>query len=174
MIKEKRFKRKDLSIMSDILVAYFSASGETARLAKTFAQVLQGDLYEIKPAQQYTSSDLNWNDKHSRSSVEMADEKCRPEMAEKIGSFPQTKVVLLFPIWWYQAPRIVQTFLESCNFSGKTIIPVCTSGGSGMGKTESILKKSCSDRTEWIAGKRFSSHANPAEVKAWTDSLGID
>lgn len=159
--------------MSDILIAYFSASGETARLAKTFGEVLQGDLYEIKPARKYTVSDLDWNDSQSRSSAEMADEKCRPEMEGELKELRQTKVVLLFPIWWYQAPRIIQTFLESCDFSGKMIIPVCTSGGSGLGKTESILKKSCPADTVWISGKRFSSSASPAAVKAWTDSLGL-
>ena len=160
--------------MSDILVAYFSASGETARLAKTFADVLQGDLYEIKPAQTYTSADLNWNDRKSRSTLEMNDENARPAIDGKIENLHQTKIVLLFPIWWYQAPRIIQTFLESYDFSNKTIIPVCTSGGSGMGKTESILKKSCSADTKWIAGRRFSSNASKEAVKEWTDGIGIN
>lgn len=159
--------------MSNILVAYFSASGETARLAGTFAQALKGDLYEIRPAQKYTPADLNWNDKRSRSSVEMADENARPELADPIHTIRQDTVVLLFPIWWYQAPRIIQTFLESADFSGKTIIPVCTSGGSGLGNTESILKKSCAPDTKWIAGRRLSSDAAPSAVKAWADTWGI-
>ena len=160
--------------MSKILVAYFSASGETERLAKTFAEAAQGDLYEIRPAQKYTKAELDWNDKHSRSTVEMKDEKARPEMIADLDHISQDQVFLLFPIWWYQAPRIIQTFLESLDFSGKTVIPVCTSGGSGMGKTENILKESCPASTKWIAGKRFTSGAGVAVVKAWIDSLGLE
>jgi flavodoxin len=160
-------------VSSNILVAYFSASGETRRLAKTFAEAVNGELYEIKPAQAYSSSDLDWNDRHSRSSVEMGDENARPAITDAPENLVQTQVILLFPIWWYQAPRIIQTFLERYDFSGKTVIPVCTSGGSSMGKTEYILKKSCSADTRWIPGKRFSSNAGSAAVKAWVDSLGL-
>ena len=113
------------------LIAYFSASGNTARLAKTFAEVLGGSLYEIKPAEKYTSADLNWNDKNSRSTHEMNDKKSRPAIEGKLDSIEQDNIVLLFPIWWYEAPRIIQTFLESYDFSGKTIVLACTSGGSG-------------------------------------------
>lgn len=159
--------------MSDVLVAYFSAGGATARLARTFAEVLKADLYEIKPVKKYTADDLNWNDSQSRSSLEMADEECRPEISDMPESVSQKNVVLLFPIWWYQAPRIIQTFLEKCSFSGKTIIPVCTSGGSGMGNTVSILRKSCGPETEWKEGKRFDSGADCDTVKKWLQSLGV-
>ena len=137
------------------LIAYFSASGNTARLAKTFAEVLCGSLYEIKPAEKYTSADLNWNDKNSRSTHEMNDKKSRPAIEGKLDSIEQDNIVLLFPIWWYEAPRIIQTFLESYDFSGKTIVLACTSGGSGLGNTEDILKKSCSDSTKWAGNIRM-------------------
>ena len=159
--------------MGKTLIAYFSASGNTAKLAKTFSEVLKGELCEIKPAVKYTSADLNWNDKKSRSTLEMNDDSSRPA----IDGCPETdgfdNVVLLFPIWWYQAPRIIQTFLESCDLSGKTIITVCTSGGSGLGRTIDILKASCSPRTKWTEGKRFSPSASAAEIKNWTDPLPV-
>ena len=121
--------------MRKILVAYFSASGETARLAKTLAGVIGGDLFEIRPQTAYTAADLDWNNAKSRSSVEMNDPKSRPAMAEPPRLAGYDTVFVGFPIWWYQAPRIIQTFLESADFSGKTVIPFATSGGSGMGKT---------------------------------------
>ena len=119
--------------MSKILVAYFSASGETARLAKTLAGVTGGDLFEIRPQTAYTAADLDWNNAKSRSSVEMNDPKSRPAMAETPWLAGYDTVFVGFPIWWYQAPRIIETFLESYDFSGKTVIPFATSGGSGMG-----------------------------------------
>ena len=158
--------------MSKAIVAYFSASGETAHLAKTIAETAGASLYEIAPAQKYSAADLNWHDSASRSSVEMKDEHSRPAMA---GEMPELsgvdRVFVGFPIWWYQAPRIIQTFLESADFSGKTVIPFCTSGGSGLGKTVEILRASCPPQTKWQQGKRFSSHAGSAEIKAWLDSL---
>lgn len=117
-----------------MLVAYFSASGRTARLAQTIAQAAQADLYEIRPAQPYTSADLNWHDAHSRSSVEMKDPACRPAIAGDLPDLSRYDTIFVgFPIWWYQAPRIVETFVASCGFSGKTVIPFATSGGSGHG-----------------------------------------
>lgn len=129
--------------MSKILVAYFSASGETACLAKTLAGVIGGDLFEIRPQTAYTAADLDWNNAKSRSSVEMNDPKSRPAMAEIPRLAGYDTVFVGFPIWWYQAPRIIQTFLESADFSGKTVIPFATSGGSGMGKTMELLRFSC-------------------------------
>ena len=129
--------------MSRTLVAYFSASGETARLAKTVAEVTGGDLFEIQPEVTYTSADLNWNDKRSRSTVEMNDAGSRPAIADEVADMEQYDTVFVgFPIWWYQAPRIIETFLESYDFSGKTVIPFATSGGSGMGEAAEILKAS--------------------------------
>ena len=160
--------------MSNILVAYFSASGETARLAGTLADAVGGELYEIKPAQKYSTADLDWNDKRSRSTIEMKDKKARPALDGSAANIQKANVVMLgFPIWWYEAPRIIQTFLESYDFSGKTVVPFCTSGGSGLGNTVDILKESCCAETNWKPGRRFSPYADKAELKAWTESIGL-
>ena len=159
--------------MSKILVAYFSASGETAKLAKTVAEVTGGDLFEIQPEVAYTSADLNWMDKRSRSTVEMNDAKSRPSIAGEVANMAQYDTVFVgFPIWWYQAPRIIETFLESYDLSGKTVIPFATSGGSGMGKTAEILKASCPG-AKVDAGKRLSSRESAASVQKWVESLHI-
>mgnify|MGYP001078910583 CR=1 FL=1 len=130
--------------MKKKLVAYFSASGETAKLAKTIAGVVDGDLFEIAPEVPYTAADLDWMDKGSRSTAEMNDDNSRPAIVSKLADMAQYDTVFVgFPIWWYQAPRIIETFLESYDFAGKTVIPFATSGGSGMGKTNSILKAVC-------------------------------
>ena len=160
--------------MSRTLVAYFSASGETAALAKTVAEVTGGDLFEIRPETPYTAADLDWQDNHSRSTLEMKDEKSRPAIAGRVADMAQYDTVFVgFPIWWYQAPRIIQTFLESADFSGKTVIPFATSGGSGMGKTVELLRPSCAPDTRWNEGRRLSSHASAQEVSAWTKSLSL-
>ncbi|MCI8669004.1 MAG: flavodoxin [Lachnospiraceae bacterium] len=160
--------------MSKILVAYFSASGETAKLAETIADVTGGDIHEIKPAQPYTTADLNWNDTNSRSSVEMKNPSSRPAVASKVECMAQYDTVFVgFPIWWYVAPTIISTFLESYDFSGKTVVPFATSGGSGMGKTESVLQKCCSAKTMWKPGKRMSSYESHAAVQAWVDGLKL-
>ena len=157
--------------MNKTLVAYFSASGETAKLAKTIAEVTGGDLFEIKPEVAYTSADLNWNDKHSRSTIEMNDAKSRPAIAGKVADMAQYDAVFVgFPIWWYQAPRIIETFLESYDFSGKTVIPFATSGGSGMGKTADILRNCCPG-AKVDTGKRMSSRESAASVQKWVDGL---
>lgn len=159
--------------MSKTLVAYFSASGVTAKLAKTLAEAIGGDLYEIKPAVPYTGTDLNWNNKKSRSSVEMNDRASRPEIAAPVADMAQYDTVFVgFPIWWYEAPRIVQTFLESYDLSGKTIVPFATSGGSGMGKTAEILQKSCPG-AKVLSGKRMSGTAPANELSAWVKGLGL-
>lgn len=157
-----------------ILVAYFSASGETERLARTIAQVTGGDLHEIEPAVRYTAADLDWNDKHSRSSVEMNDPASRPVIAGRVANMNAYDVVFVgFPIWWYVAPTIISTFLEAYDFSSKTVVPFATSGGSGLGDTESILHACCSSATTWKPGKRLPSHASEAEVSRWVESLGF-
>lgn len=160
--------------MNKILVAYFSASGVTARLAKTIADVTGGELYEIHPEQPYTSADLNWNDSKSRSSIEMKDPGSRPAISGTVENMEQYDTVFVgFPIWWYVAPTIINTFLESYDFSGKTVVSFATSGGSGMGKTVEILRKCCSEKTNWRQGKRLSGGEDSASVKAWIDSLKI-
>ncbi len=156
------------------LVAYFSASGQTAKLAKTLADVTQADMFEIKPKQPYTAADLNWNDKSSRSTIEMNDTSCRPEIAGHVENMGQYKTVFIgFPIWWYEAPRIIASFLEAYDFSGKTVIPFATSGGSDMGKTDSILQRLCPSATVWKTGKRLSSGASMRIVQDWVSSLGL-
>lgn len=158
--------------MTKTLVAYFSASGMTARLAKTLADAAQADLFEIRPAQRYTSADLNWNDAQSRSSLEMKNPAARPAIAEAVGDMAQYDTVFVgFPIWWYQAPRIIETFLENHDLSGKTLIPFATSGGSDMGKTESILKACCPSDARWKPGKRLSARADRETVLSWLKSL---
>ena len=157
--------------MEKTLIAYFSASGETARLAKTLAAVTGGDLFEIQPETAYTAADLDWTDRRSRSTVEMQDEKSRPAIAGRVAAMEQYDTVFIgFPIWWYQAPRIIATFLEGYDFSGKIVIPFATSGGSGMGKTDSILKAVC-PAASWLPGKRLSSGASADEVQKWVNTL---
>ena len=159
--------------MSKKLVAYFSTSGTTKKAAERLAKATGADLFEIKPKVPYSSADLNWMDKKSRSTVEMKDLKARPEIAavpENMGEY--NTVFLGFPIWWYQAPRIIETFLESYDFSGKTVIPFATSGGSGMGG-EDVLRSACSKGTKWLPGKRLSSRESMASVQKWVESLGL-
>ena len=157
--------------MKKVLVAYFSASGETARLAKTLAGVTGGDLFEIRPETAYTAADLDWMDKKSRSTLEMSDGKSRPAIADTVQNMAQYDTVFVgFPIWWYQAPRIIETFLESYDFAGKTVIPFATSGGSGMGKTDSLLKAVC-PAARWLPGKRLSSRESAAALQKWIDTI---
>lgn len=126
--------------MSKVLTAYFSASGVTEKLAKRLASAIGADLYEVQPEVPYTSADLDWTDKKSRSSVEMNDKSFRPAIAGKVENMDQYDVIFVaFPIWWYVAPTIVNTFLEQYDFSGKTIVPLATSGSSGMGNTNKEL-----------------------------------
>ncbi len=158
--------------MSKKLVAYFSASGVTEKMAKTLAEVTGADLFEIQPAVPYTTADLDWMNKKSRSSVEMSNPDSRPEIGNKIPDMGQYDTVFVgFPIWWYVAPTIINTFLESYDFTGKKIPTFATSGGSGMGKTDSILKK-CAPNADWKEGKRFGS-ADKNALKAWAESQGM-
>lgn len=139
--------------MNKKLVAYFSASGSTARLAKQLAEAAGADLYEIRPAVPYTSADLNWQNKQSRSSVEMSDHSSRPEIADKNADIAAYDTIYVgFPVWWYIAPTIINSFLESYDFSGKKVILFATSGGSGFGKAVENLKPSAPD-AEIIEGK---------------------
>ena len=142
-----------------ILVAYFSASGVTARAAKEMAEAVGADLYEIRPEQPYTSADLNWTDKRSRSSVEMNDPNSRPAIAQPVENLEQYDTVFVgFPIWWYVEPRIVDTFLESGDFAGKRLIPFATSGGSGIGGAEKSLRAHCPE-ADWKKGRLVNSGA---------------
>ena len=158
--------------MSKVLVAYFSASGTTAKAAKNLAEAAGADLYEIRPAVPYTRADLDWMNKKSRSSVEMNDKTFRPPLADKNAGIDAYDTVLLgFPIWWYVAPTIINTFLESYDFTGKTIILFATSGGSGFGGTVAGLKGSVSPGAVIREGKLLNGNPSRDSLKKWEDSL---
>lgn len=159
--------------MSRKLVAYFSASGVTAKVAESLSEAIGADLYEIEPEIPYTKADLNWMDKQSRSTLEMNDPASRPAIKEMRDNMEDYDTVFVgFPIWWYVAPTIINTFLESYNLTGKTIIPFATSGGSGMGKTNEKLQPSCPN-SKLLEGKVFRKSTSKAELSAWVDSLRI-
>ena len=156
--------------MSKKLAAYFSASGTTKKAAEHLEKATGADLFEIKPKVPYSSADLNWMDKKSRSSVEMSDPSSRPEIAEKIPNLADYDTVFLgFPIWWYVAPRIINTFVESYDFTGKTLVPFATSGGSGMGRTVDELRKPCPN-ANWKAGKMVNGISDKA-LADWANTL---
>lgn len=145
----------------------------TAKLAETVAAAVHGDLHEIKPAEPYTAADLDWTDKKSRSSIEMKDKTFRPAIADRVDSMDEYDVIFVgFPIWWYVAPTVINTFLEQYDLSGKTVIPFATSGGSGMGNTNAELAGSCPG-AKLAQGKRFPADAGAAEIKAWAKGLGV-
>ena len=156
------------------LTAYFSASGSTARLAKTLAAAADAALYEIRPAVPYARKDLNWMDKKARSTVEMQDPGCRPALADTAAPVAEADVIFLgFPIWWYREPSIIDSFLESYDFSGKTIVPFFTSGGSqlgeGQGRIEMLAKGA-----KVLSGRRFSARTSESELKSWIDGLRLE
>ncbi len=153
------------------LVAFFSASGVTRRAAEKLAAAAGGDLYEIRPAVPYTRADLNWQDKRSRSSVEMANPASRPELADTDAPVAgYDRIFLGFPIWWYTAPRIIRSFLERYDFSGKTIVLFATSGGSGLGKTAKELASSCLG-AKVVEGKLLNGRLSESELKEWASGL---
>ena len=161
--------------MSKKLVAFFSASGSTRKLANTLAEAAGADIYEIKPATPYTGKDLNWNDSQSRSSVEMADKNSRPALNDKDAKISEYDTIFIgFPIWWYVAPHIVNSFLESYDFAGKTIVLFATSGGSGFGETLAQLKPSCAASTKWIQGKVFRGRVDKNILSDWIKTLPLD
>ena len=155
------------------LVAYFSATGTTAMAAKALAGAAGADLYEIKPAVPYTGADLNWMDKGSRSSVEMKDKKSRPALADTDAPVIEYDVIFLgFPVWWYTAPTIINTFLESYDFTGKTIVLFATSGGSGLGKTASDLQGSAPG-ARILDGRLLNGRLDEDELKTWVSGLKL-
>ena len=157
--------------MSKALVACFSASGVTAKLAKALASATDADLFEIKPVTPYTSKDLNWMDKQSRSTIEMQNPASRPEIAGVCKNIADYDTVFVgFPIWWYVAPTIVNTFLESCDLTGKTVVPFATSGGSGMGGTNKALAPSCKG-ARLVEGKVFRSSTSTDTLCEWVKTL---
>ena len=159
--------------MQKTLVAYFSASGVTAKVAQRLAEAIHADLFEIQPAQSYTRADLNWMDKKSRSSVEMNDPSTRPAIANRVENMEQYDTVFVgFPVWWYREPSIIDTFAEAYDFSGKTLVPFCTSGGSGIGPSGENLQK-LTKAAKVLPGERFSGRVSADELKRWAESLHI-
>jgi flavodoxin len=160
--------------MSKRLVAYFSASGVTRNVAKILAEAANASLYEIKPEIPYTQADLHWQDEKSRSTVEIEDKTSRPAIADRNANIETYDVVFIgFPIWWHVAPAIINTFLESYDFSGKPVILFATSGSSGFGKAVENLKGSVSDTAIVREGKILNGNQTKAGLAAWVDSLGI-
>ena len=158
-------------IMSKTLVAYFSASGVTEKAAQNLAKAAGADLYQIRPAVPYTGADLNWMDKKSRSSVEMNDKSSRPAIADKDAHIEQYDTIFLgFPIWWYVAPTIINTFLESYDWTGKKIVLFATSGGSGLGKSAAGLRDSAKG-AQIIEGKMLNGNNSPEVLKKWVESI---
>lgn len=158
--------------MSKKLVAYFSASGTTKKAAEHLAKAAGADLFEIKPAVPYSRADLDWTNKKSRSSIEMQNPDSRPAIAEQLPNIEDYDTIFIgFPIWWYVAPTIIDTFVESYDFSGKTIIPFATSGGSSMGKTVEVLQALC-PTANWKGGKMLN-HISDIELQNWLRDLSI-
>ena len=158
---------------SKVLVAYFSATGHTKTIAEYLQAALDADLYEIVPQEPYTDPDLDYNTDGYRANQEQNDDAARPAIAGQVADMVQYDTVFVgFPIWWYQAPRIIETFLESYDFSGKTVIPFATSGGSGMGKTNEKLAPSCPG-AKLLHGKVFNSYSSKADLSAWIETLSL-
>ena len=153
------------------LVTYFSASGVTAALAKRLAEAIQAPVYEIKPARPYTRADLDWTNKQSRSTLEMQDKSCRPEMADRDAPVAKADVVFIgYPVWWYREPSIIDSFLAAYDFSGKKIVLFATSGGSDIGKEAPARVKEITG-TEVLVGRRFTSDSSIEELKSWAEAL---
>ena len=155
----------------NVLAAVFSASGETKRVGEEIARIAGADFYEIVPREVYTAADLDWRNKRSRSSVEMNDPAARPEIAgDALDMTTYDTVIVGFPIWWGIAPRIIETFLESYDFGGKKIIPFCTSGGSGVGRSDTALHKNVSGDVTWEKGRQIN-RPNEAEIRRWLNEV---
>ena len=157
---------------ANILVAYFSRTGNTKPLAEYAAEYYGADLYEILAEEPYTDEDIDYSDSDSRTSIEQNDKSVRPQINGSVENMDQYDVIVLaYPIWWGQAPRIIDTFLESYDFSGKTIIPFCTSGSSAIGSSDDELYDLVSDSVTWIQGKRFAAGSSYEEVSAWLEEV---
>lgn len=155
------------------LVAYFSATGTTRAAAEELAGLIGADLWEIRPEIPYSEADLDWHDRQSRSSVEMNDASSRPAIVSENSDMARYSVVFIgFPVWWNQAPRVVNTFLESHDLSGKTVVPFATSGGSGISGSEAALRKTYPD-LDWKEGKRLN-RVSPSDLRPWLESLGLE
>ena len=156
------------------MVAYFSATGTTKGVAEHIANGLNADIYEIVPEEAYTDADLDYNDNNSRTTIEMNDPDARPAISGSVENMEQYDIIFVgYPIWWGEAPRIVSTFMESYDFSGKTIVPFCTSGGSGIGSSASNLERLTSGAT-WLDGRRLNGSDSQDTVMEWVDSLDLN
>lgn len=159
---------------SNILVACFSATGNTWQLAQYAAEYLNADLFRIEPEEPYTDADLNYNNNNSRANKEMNDDTSRPALAATVENMDQyDTVILAFPIWWGQAPRIVETFIEAHDFTGKTVLCFCTSGGSGYGRTGGVLSALTDNSVTWLKGERFSAGTSAAQMITWLQEMNI-
>lgn len=157
--------------MSKKLVAYFSASGVTAKVAEKLAKAADADLFEIRPEVPYTKADLNWMNKNSRSSVEMNDRSCRPAIADKVENMADYEIVFVgFPVWWYREPSIIDTFMESYDFTGKTVVPFCTSGSSGLGESGANMQ-ALAPEAKIAIGERFKGRVSETELAAWASTF---
>ena len=156
--------------MKKTLIAYFSAGGVTAQVAQRMAAAAGADLFEIRPVQPYTKADLNWMDRNSRSTLEMKDRACRPAMAAAPDVAPYEVILVGFPVWWYREPSIIDTFMESADFTGKTVVPFCTSGGSGLGDSAENLQ-ALAPGALVKKGKRFAASAGAEALKSWAEQF---
>jgi len=169
---ENQIQGKD---MKKVLVAYFSCTGNTRSVAEQIAQVAKAELYEIKPQIPYTLEDLNWRNSSSRSNIERNAPSSRPAISNNVENMEQYDIIFLgYPIWFGQAPNIISTFLERYDFSGKTIVPFCTSGTSPIGSSASNLHKLCPNNTTWLSGSRFTPNTSRSEIVKWINGLGLN
>ena len=160
--------------MSKVLVAYFSASGVTKRIAEELAKVEKADLFEITPETLYTAEDLDWTNQQSRSTLEMKDPSCRPAIAGQVANMAQYDVVFVgFPIWWGREPSVVDTFLDAYDFSGKKIVPFCTSGGSDIGETAKRIQEIVGTAAAVEEGKRLGGTVSEKDLETWMAGLGL-
>ncbi len=157
--------------MEKTLVAYFSASGTTAKVAKDLAAATGADLFEIEPEKPYSNADLNWQDKKSRTTIEMNDESCRPTIASEVADMGAYDMVFVgFPVWWYVEPRIIDTFLETYDLTDKMVVPFATSGGSGLGQAPKRMQALVPD-ARVLAGGLLNGHPSQAKLKEWAESV---
>lgn len=171
--QQEIIQEKEVSIDQNVLVAYFSATNTTEGIANMIADALDADVFEITPEEPYTQADLDYNDDNSRTSLEMNDPAARPAISNQIEDMETYDVVFIgYPIWWSKAPRIIDTFLESYDFSNKTLIPFCTSGGSGIEGSIHELHELAVD-AHWVDGRRFNGSSSTHEVIEWLDSIGL-
>lgn len=170
-VKESTVKDNPSENHKDVLVVYFSATGTTKRVAEKIAKITDADIYEIVPAEPYTDADLNWNDRSSRSTKEQNDKSARPVIgSETIDLSGYTTIYIGFPIWWGEEPRIMDTFVESYDLTGKTMIPFCTSGGSGIGKSGSNMEALAGTGT-WLDGARHNGNISEEDLQSWINGL---